>query len=71
MAAAAAWVLVLVAHSQIFFASGEHQQQMPQQQSHSPWPITQLTEAAQARARGGGQQQQRQDLGTTWLQRNN
>ena len=28
---------------------------------------TQLTEAAQARARGG---QQRQDLGTTWLQRN-
>ena len=62
-AAAAAWVLVLVAHSQIFFASGEQQQQMQQQQSHSPWPITQLTEAAQARARGG---QQRQDLGTTW-----
>ena len=61
-------MLVLVAHSQIFFASGEQQQQMQQQQSHSPWPITQLTEAAQARARGG---QQRQDLGTTWFQRNN
>ena len=67
-AAAAAWVLV--PHSQIFFASGEQQQQMQQQQSHSPWPITQLTEHRGRTGEGQGGQQ-RQDLGTTWLQRNN
>ena len=49
-------MLVLTAHTGIFFACGEHQQQMQQmqqQQSHSPWPIAQLTEAAQATAREG------------------
>ena len=62
---AAACVLVLTAEAGISFGCSEHQEQMQQQQSRSPLPhgIAQLTEAAQARPRGG---QKRHDLGTTW-----